>query len=237
MLPSSRKITVTINIDIISDVICPWCYIGKRRLETAIAQSGRTDLAVRWHPFQLNPQLPKAGIDRRDYRTAKFGSWERSQARDAQVAAAGQAEGLTFAFDRQALTPNTLDAHRLIWLAGQHGIQDAVVEALFHAYFTDGQNLGDPTVLLNIVTTAGLDRGRAQQLLGSDTGLPEIHAAETQARQLGVQSVPFFVINGAVGLSGARAPEEFLAAFEQAATTQTAGEGACNISEDGAKAC
>ncbi len=228
---------MTINIDIVSDVICPWCYIGKRRLEKAIAQSGRTDVLVRWHPFQLNPQLPKAGIVRRDYRIAKFGSWEQSQARDAQVTAAGQAEGLTFAFDKQALTPNTLDAHRLIWLAGQQSVQDAVVEALFRAYFTDGQNLSDPSVLLNIVTTAGLDRTRAEHLLSSDTGLAEIHAAETEARQLGVQSVPFFVINGAVGLSGARAPDEFLAAFEQAATTQTPGEGACNISEDGAKAC
>lgn len=228
---------MAIKIDVISDVICPWCYIGKRRLETAIAQSGRTDVSVRWHPFQLNPQMPKAGIDRRDYRIAKFGSWERSQARDAQVTAAGQAEGLTFAFDKVARTPNTFDAHRLIWLAGQEKIQDAVVEGLFRAYFTVGQNLSDPAVLLEIATRAGLDRSLVEQFLGSDTGQAEIHAAETEARQLGIQSVPCFIVNGAVGLSGARAPEEFLAAFEQTTTPQTSVEGACKIGEDGAKAC
>ena len=116
---------MTTTIDVISDVICPWCYIGKRRLEKAVALAGG-DVRVRWHPFQLNPQMPKEGMNRKEYRTAKFGSWERSRSLDAQVAAAGAAEGLTFAHDQMERTPNTLDAHRLVWLADTLGVQDAV---------------------------------------------------------------------------------------------------------------
>ena len=130
-----------LTVDVISDVICPWCYIGKRRLEKAvIAVAGRHEVRVRWHPFQLNPQMPRGGMDRRAYRTAKFGSWEQSQALDAQVAAVGAAEGLVFAFDKMKRTPFTLDAHRLIRLGGQEGIQDVVVEAMFLAYFTEGRD-------------------------------------------------------------------------------------------------
>ena len=129
-------------IEIASDVICPWCYIGKRRLEKAIAALDRQhEVRVRWLPFQLNPTMPKEGISRRDYRTKKFGSWERSLELDAQVAASGAAEGIHFAFDRTERTPNTLDAHRLIWLADQHAIQDAIMEAQFRAYFVKGRDL------------------------------------------------------------------------------------------------
>src|SRR3954464_14907495 len=128
---------MTFTIDIISDVICPWCFIGKRRLEKAVAAlDGAHEVRVRWLPFQLNPQMPPEGVSRREYRTRKFGSWERSLELDAQVAAAGEGEGIHFAFERMERTPNTLDAHRLIWLAEQEGIQDAVVEALFRAYFS-----------------------------------------------------------------------------------------------------
>src|SRR4029077_10183314 len=118
----------TIAVDVISDVICPWCFIGKRRLEKAIAAHDG-QVKVRWLPFQLNPTMPKVGISRRDYRTKKFGSWERSQELDTQVAAAGAAEGIHFSFDRIERTPNTLDAHRLIWLADWENVQGAVVEA------------------------------------------------------------------------------------------------------------
>ena len=130
---------MNLSVEVISDVICPWCFIGKRRLEKALAAlDGSHEVRVRWLPFQLNPTMPKEGISRREYRTKKFGSWERSQELDAQVAAAGEAEGIHFAFDRMERTPNTLDAHRLLWLADTVGVQDAVVEALFRAYFTDG---------------------------------------------------------------------------------------------------
>ena len=125
-----------LSVDVISDVICPWCYIGKRRLENAIAAADE-QVSVRWHPFQLNPTMPSEGISRKEYRTRKFGSWERSKELDANVSTVGESEGIHFDFDNIERTPNTVDAHRLIWLADQHGCQDEVVEALFRAYFTD----------------------------------------------------------------------------------------------------
>ena len=123
-----------LTIDVYSDVICPWCWIGKRRMEKGLALAGRA-ATVRWHPFELNPDMPPEGVERRAYRVRKFGSWERSLELDAQVGRAFAAEGLAFNPDRMARTPNTFDAHRLIWLAGEQGVQDAVVEALFKAYF------------------------------------------------------------------------------------------------------
>src|SRR3954463_7269866 len=144
-----------LTIDVISDVICPWCFIGKRRLEKPLNDRHAT---VRWHPFQLNPDMPREGVERKSYRIRKFGSWERAQQLDAQVAAAGRGEGLAFNFDRQSRTPNTLDAHRVIWLAGERGVQDAVVEALFLAYFTEGLDLSDRATLAEIAAGAEFDR-------------------------------------------------------------------------------
>jgi predicted DsbA family dithiol-disulfide isomerase len=209
---------MALTVDVISDVICPWCYVGKRRLEKAIAAlNGQANLRVRWHPFQLNPQMPKEGMDRRPYRTAKFRSWERSLALDAQVTQAGRDEGIPFAFDKIERTPNTLDAHRLIGLADMEGVQDAVVEAIFRAYFTEGRDITSVPVLLNVASEAGLDRSRAEVLLNGDYGVAAIRAAEEQARHAGVQGVPFYLINSTLALSGAREPSDFLAAFEQAA--------------------
>ena len=202
-------------VDVISDVICPWCYIGKRRLEKAVAAHGGA-VKVCWLPFQLNPQMPQEGVSRREYRTKKFGSWERSQELDAQVAAAGAGEGIHFAFDRMERTPNTLDAHRLIWLAETEGVQGAVVEALFRAYFTDGRDISDRQTLLDVVAKAGLDRGKADGVLESGGGQEAIREANELARRVRVEGVPFFVISGKVTLSGAQPPDAFLAAFEQA---------------------
>jgi predicted DsbA family dithiol-disulfide isomerase len=214
-----------LTIDVISDVICPWCFIGKRRLEKALAGRPAT---VRWHPFQLNPNMPREGVDRKTYRVQKFGSWERSRELDAQVAAAGLGEGLAFHFDRMARTPNTLDAHRIIWLAGEKGVQDAVVEALFRAYFTDGLDLADRSTLARVAAEAGLDREEIDGLLAGDEGLAAVRAGEEQARRLGVSGVPFFVVNGRVALSGAQPPEQFLAAFEQAGESVVTGD-ACDV--------
>jgi predicted DsbA family dithiol-disulfide isomerase len=214
-----------LTIDVISDVICPWCFIGKRRLEKAL--SGRP-ATVRWHPFQLNPDMPREGIDRKSYRIGKFGSWERSQELDARVAAAGEDEGIAFRFDKMARTPNTLDAHRIIWLAGESGVQDAVVEALFLAYFTEGEDLSDRATLAEVAADAGLDRAEVYELLASDKGIDVVQAGEEQARRLGVSGVPFFVVNGRVALSGAQPPELFRQAFEQAEEAVVAGE-ACKV--------
>ena len=203
-----------LHIDVISDVICPWCYVGKRRFEKAIAALDRQhEVRVRWLPLQLNPTMPKDGISRRDYRTKKSGSWERSLELDAQMAAAGEAEGIHFAFDRTERTPNTLDAHRLIWQADQQGIQDAVMEALFRAYFTKGRDISTRQALIDVVAEAGLDRKRAEAVLNGDEGMDAIKEAEGLARQRRVDGVPFFIINGKITLGGAQPPEAFLEAF------------------------
>jgi predicted DsbA family dithiol-disulfide isomerase len=202
------------TVDVISDVICPWCFIGKRRLESSIAALG-VPVKVRWLPFQLNPAMPKEGISRREYRIKKFGSWERSQELDARVTAVGREEGIDFAFDRIERTPNTLDAHRLIWLADKEGIQDAVVEALFWGYFTEGRDFSNRQTLLDVVGEAGLDLGKAEAVLKGNYGLEAIREAEGLSRQRHVDGVPFFVINGQITLAGAQAPGTFLEAFRQ----------------------
>lgn len=203
-------------VEIFSDVICPWCYVGKRRLEKAIAAL-EDQVRVRWLPFQLNPQMPKEGISRREYRIKKFGSWERSLELDAKMVAVGEGEGIHFAFDRMQRTPNTLDAHRLIWLADKAGVQDSVVEALFQAYFTAGRDLSNRQTLLDVVAEAGLDRPAVENLLSGDDGLEETNKALDQARRLNVDGVPFFIIDGKFALSGAQPPDAFLDVFKQAA--------------------
>ena len=205
-----------LQIDIISDVICPWCFIGKRRLEKAVANLDRQhEVRVRWLPFQLNPTMPKDGISRKEYRTKKFGSWERSLELDAQMNAVGETEGIHFALDQIERTPNTLDAHRLIWLADKHGVQDAVVEALFRGYFTGGRDISTRQTLIDVVADAGLDRDQAEGVLNRGKGMEAIKEAEILSRQFRVDGVPFFIINGKITLSGAQQPEAFLAAFGQ----------------------
>jgi predicted DsbA family dithiol-disulfide isomerase len=168
-------------------------------------------------PFQLNPSIPKEGISRREYRTRKFGSWERSLELDAKLVAVGEAEGIHFAFDRIERTPNTLDAHRLIWLADKEGIQDAVVEALFRAYFTDGRDISNRQMLIEVVAEAGLDRRKAESVLNGDDGLDAIKEAGEQGRRFQVEGVPFFIIDGKITLSGAQQPDAFLEAFGEVA--------------------
>jgi predicted DsbA family dithiol-disulfide isomerase len=202
-------------VDVVSDVICPWCFIGKRRLEKAIAALD-SPVKVRWLPFQLNPTMPKEGISRREYRTKKFGSWERSLELDAQVAAAGAAEGIHFAFDWIERTPNTLDAHQIIWLADKDDVQDAVVEALFRAYFTEGRDIRNRQTLIDVVAEVGLDRHRAEAVLNSNDGLEAITEAEGLSRRHRVDGVPFFIINAKITLGGAQPPEAFLEAFGKA---------------------
>jgi predicted DsbA family dithiol-disulfide isomerase len=205
---------MSLTIDVIFDVICPWCYIGERRLEKAVAALGGP-VKVRWLPFQLNPAMQKEGISRREYRTKKFGSWERSQELDARLIVVGKEEGIHFAFDRMERTPNTLDAHRLIWLAEKQGVQDAVVEALFRAYFMEGQDISNRQTLLDVVAEAGLDRHQAEAVLSSGDGLEAIKEADVLARRFRVDGVPYFIINSTLTISGAQQPEAFFGAFRQ----------------------
>ena len=200
------------TVKVVSDVICPWCWIGKRRLEAALREL-RSPVAVSWHPFQLNPDLPVEGLDRKTYRIEKFGSWERSLALDAQIREVGTTVGLKFHHDLQANTPNTFNAHRVIWLAGQLGVQDAVVEALFRAYFRDGVNLSIPENLAQVTASVGLDRVRVQHLLATDEGAAEVQAEEQAFKALGISGVPFFILNDRLAVSGAQTPEILLEAF------------------------
>jgi predicted DsbA family dithiol-disulfide isomerase len=159
--------------------------------------------------------MPKEGINRKDYRIRKFGSWQRSQQLDAQVVAAGEAEGIEFAFDRIERTPNTSDAHRLIWLADQRGVEDAVAEGFFRAYFTEGRDICNPNTLVDVVGDAGLDRHAAEAVINGDGGMNAIRETQDQARQIGVKSVPFFIVNGEIKISGAQPPEVFIQGSKQ----------------------
>ncbi|HUI17959.1 MAG TPA: DsbA family oxidoreductase [Alphaproteobacteria bacterium] len=200
-------------IDIISDTICPWCFIGKRRLERALSLAPQPDLALGWHPFQLNPDMPKGGMERREYLRRKFGDERGSGAYDA-IAEAGSGEGIEFDFAGIKRTPNTLGSHRLVRYAGEHGVQDAVVEGLFQAYFSDGRDIGDGLVLLEVGSAAGLERGALADYLESGQGLKEVIAEDEQARRMGVQGVPCFILERKYVISGAQAPDIFLQVFE-----------------------
>jgi predicted DsbA family dithiol-disulfide isomerase len=194
-----------LRIDIVSDAICPWCYIGKRQLEralTTLAQEG-LDFSVHWNPFQLNPDMPKEGRDRAAYRAQKFGDPERVREMDARVTGAAANVGLAFRLDLIRRTPNTLDAHRLIWLAGREGVQDAVMEAVFVAYFTQGRDIGDHNVLAECAAIGGMDRESVADFLSGAVAAQEMLAADRAAREAGVNGVPSFFLDGYSLYSGA----------------------------------
>ncbi len=193
------------RIDIVSDAICPWCYIGKRKLERALEQLANAGLrfSVHWNPYQLNPDMPKEGRDRTAYRVWKFGSPEKARELDTNVTQAAAEAGLTFHLDHIARTPNTLDAHRLIWSAGRKAVQDAAMEAVFAAYFIQGRDIGDPEVLADCAAQAGLDVQETAQFLSSDTASREMLAADRAAREAGVSGVPSFFLDGYGLWSGA----------------------------------
>jgi predicted DsbA family dithiol-disulfide isomerase len=203
-----------IDIDVVSDAICPWCFVGKRRLEKATAAvKGRHEIRVHWKPYQLNPGMPKAGMPRDEYRLKKFGSEKVVAELDHRMRAVGNQEHIPFALDRIQRTPNTFDAHRLIWWAGQKDAQDAVVDGLFTGYFTEGRDIGDRKVLAAIALEAGLDG--AAGFLAGDEGTHEVRDEEAKAREIGVEGVPFFTIAGRFAVSGAHEPDTFLEAFDE----------------------
>jgi predicted DsbA family dithiol-disulfide isomerase len=213
-----------LQVDVVSDVVCPWCYIGKRRLESALqrlrAAEPELQIEVRWHPFQLNPDLPRTGIARRAYVEGKFGGPERARQIYARITAAGRTVDIPFAFDAIETQPNTLDAHRLIaWAQERHeGDPERLVEALFRAYFLDGRFVGDREELVRLAADAGFDGDDARAMLASSTLDEEVGGADRRARELGVSGVPFFIFNGKTAVSGAQEPDVLLDAIAQART-------------------
>jgi predicted DsbA family dithiol-disulfide isomerase len=195
-----------IRLDILSDPVCPWCYIGKSNLDRALEQHPDHPFTVEWHPFQLNPDMPAAGMDRATYLEAKFGGRAKAVEVYARVEAAARDAGLEIDFARIPRIPNTLDAHRLIHWAGLEGRQTPVVSALFRAYWREGQDIGDPQVLTTIAAEAGLDPALVARLLASDADRSDISARDAHARARGVSGVPTFILANQYVLTGAQPP-------------------------------
>ena len=214
-----------IYVDIVSDTICPWCYIGKRRFERALDLTGRNDIAISWRPFQLNPDMPPEGMTRDDYVRAKFGGGDRPRQIYQAIAESGREAGIEFQFSRIRRTPNTVLSHRLIfWSAGQER-QDEVVASLFRAYFEDGLDVGNLEILVECARRAGIDEALARQFLESDEGRQEVVASDVYARRLGINGVPCFIVNRKYAVSGAQPPSAFVEVFnlaERDAATSTA---------------
>jgi len=204
------------TLDIVSDAICPWCWIGKAHLDAALADLADEGLAltIRWRPFQLNPEMPLEGVERATYRAQKFGSVQRGAELDRQVAEAGRAAGVTFRHDRMLRTPNTIAAHRVLRAAEAAGIQHAVAEALFRAYFHDGEDIGAAETLDRVAADAGLP-GMAAMLAG-DAHLAEVLAEDEAARQGGISGVPSFLMDRHLLFSGAMPADRMAAAFRRA---------------------
>lgn len=204
------------QVSIVSDTICPWCYIGKRRFERASA--GRPpDLSVEWRPFQLNPDMPAEGTDRVRHLVAKFGSEKRVAEIFETIEQAGEAEGINFVFDRIDRTPNTVDSHRLIAFAGMRGVQDQVVESLFRRYFEQGEDIGDQAVLVATGVDGGLDEDDVGRFLDSSAGIEEVRRESEAASRAGISGVPCFIFERRYAISGAQTPDVFERVFELAA--------------------
>jgi predicted DsbA family dithiol-disulfide isomerase len=210
----------TLTIDVISDVVCPWCFIGRRRLGAALAQfavdEARLRPLVSWHPFQLNPDLPREGIDRSVYLAEKFGGSRRTAEIYERVRAAGSTVGIDFAFEKIDRQPNTLEAHRLISWAQAQGTAEEVVERLFRAYFLDGRFIGDRDVLAAIAGEAGLSMEAARAHLASSEGAAAVAQMDRQTRELGVTGVPFFIFGSKIAVSGAQEPAVLIGAMSEA---------------------
>lgn len=199
-----------VKLDIISDPICPWCYIGKANLDKALAEIPDHPFVIEWHPFQLNPDMPPEGMDRRTYLEAKFGGKDGAVQAYAPVVANAERAGLTINLDAMQRTPNTIDAHRLIHWAGIEQRQTFVVDLLFKAYFVDGRDISDPEVLADIADTAEMDAGVISKLLASDNDVEDIRKRDAHSREMGVTSVPTFIVANQHAVPGAQPPETWI---------------------------
>ncbi len=214
-----------ITLDILSDPICPWCYIGKAKLDRALEAAPDHPFEIRWRPYQLNPEMPAAGMDRKSYLEAKFGGPEGARKVYDRIESAAAEAGLTVDFSRIGRTPCTLDAHRLIRWARIEGAQQRVVDILFRRYLSEGQDISDRAVLADTAEEARLDRELVERLLASEADLEEVRAEDAAAREIGVSGVPTFLIDGKYVVQGAQEPdlwERVIAELRQAAATDGA---------------
>ncbi|HEV2548315.1 MAG TPA: DsbA family oxidoreductase [Stellaceae bacterium] len=202
------------RIDIVSDVTCPWCFIGKRRLERALALRPEVAAAVTWRPFQLNPDMPVSGMERQAYLSMKFGSAAQADRLYRNVAAAGATVDIPFDFARIRRTPNTRKAHALIRQALAEGVADATVERLFRAYFLEGRDIGDRATLLELAGEIGLGQSVSERALDDPASEERVIAEDRGARRLGINAVPCFIFDGQYAVSGAQEPEFFLPIFD-----------------------
>ena len=218
-----------ITVDVISDVVCPWCFIGAKRLERAIALAGGDiTVSVRWRPYQLDPTIPRQGLPRRDYMLNKFGSEERLREIHAHVVGAGEAEGIRFNFEAMQVAANTLDAHRLIrWAASPKappGAQTRVVKRLFELNFEEARDIGDHAVLAEAAADAGMDTALVETLLASNADEEAVQAEIGTAAQMGVRGVPCFLLEGKYAVMGAQEAETLADAIRQVAGAKARGE-------------
>jgi predicted DsbA family dithiol-disulfide isomerase len=205
-----------LTIDIVSDVVCPWCYLGKRRLESALEKIGVSDAVVRWRPFQLDDSIPQEGMDRQDYMSRKFGDLSRLNDVHDRLLTFGKEVGAAYDFEAILRAPNTLNAHRLIGWAGDAHVQDKVVEALFRAYFEEGQDIGDADVLVAIAANSGMDGGAIKAALASNADVESAREEMENWRRAGVSGVPFFVFDGKLAVSGAQSVDVLASAMVEA---------------------
>jgi predicted DsbA family dithiol-disulfide isomerase len=217
---------MTLPIDMVSDVVCPWCFIGKRRLERAIALRPDIPVEVHFRPYFLNPWVPRGGMDREEYLTAKFGSPERYRAIAQRVAGAAAAEGLTYASDKIVRQPNTLDCHRLILWAGESGNAAGMKQRLMELYFAEGRDLSDRDVLVEAAAGCGLDAKLVRNRLAGEQDIERIESEANSAKAAGIDGVPCFILGGAIAVQGAQTPEHLAQAIDRAAKDYAARQAA-----------
>ena len=210
------------QVDIFFDPVCPWCYIGKRRLEQAMELRSAIDLNRNWRPFLLNPEIPDEGLDRTAYLIRKYGSEQRVRRTFGAIADAGQSVEIDFGFERISRTPSTINAHRLVRYAGDFEKADAVVEALFLNYFINGVNIGETAVLASIATDAGLDKDQCVDFLEKSDGITRIYEENARAHRAGINGVPSFIFSGGLAISGAQEPEVLAKLMDAATVAESA---------------
>jgi predicted DsbA family dithiol-disulfide isomerase len=217
-----NEVDQVLTIDIVSDVVCPWCYVGEKRLEAALADEAGP-VVVRWRPYQLDPTIPEAGLDRAEYMAKKFGNSGRLQSVHDNLTRLGAELGLPFAFDKIKRSPNTLDAHRLIRWAATAGVQAEVVDRLFKAFFVEGRDVGDRKVLVELSGECGLDAGQVEKALAEGADADLVREEIEEAQTMGVSGVPFFIFGGRVGVPGAAEPSVLRQAIAQARAAMAEG--------------